>query len=111
MQFEISQLAKVTQGMFEKEPNKHVKRLNSLVPYAHNIAAHLKFPDLDRNSLQLVGYSDAAYANNHDFSSQLGRIVLLMDGTDRSSRSHSRAINRDELPVPLGITPSFISVG
>ena len=85
MQFEISQLAQITQNVFENEPKKHVKRLNSLVRHAHNIVAHLKFPDLDRNSLRLVGYSDAAYANNHDLSSQLGRIVLLMDDADRFS--------------------------
>ena len=60
MQFETSQLAQVTQVMLEKELNKHVKRLNPLVRYAHNIVAHLKFLDLDGNSFRLVGYSDPA---------------------------------------------------
>ena len=35
-------------------------------------------------SLRVVGYSDAAFANSEDLSSQLGRIILLMDGTDAS---------------------------
>ena len=29
--------------------------------------------------MQIVGYSDAAFANNDDLSSQLGRIIFLMD--------------------------------
>ena len=47
--------------------------------------AHLKFPDLDRNSVRLIGCSDATYANNHDLSSELGQIALHMDDTDRFS--------------------------
>ncbi len=41
--------------------------------------AHLLFPKLDLNSIRLVGYSDTAFANNHDLTSQLGRIILLTD--------------------------------
>ena len=100
VQFEISQLAQVTQDMLEKEPNRHVKSLNSFIRYAHNIVAHLKFPDLDHNSLWLVGYSDSAYTNSQYLSSQLGRIVLLINDTDRFHQFHSKAINHNELPDP-----------
>lgn len=42
----------------------------------------LKFPKIQLNSVRIVGNSDAASANNADINSQLGRIILLMNGTD-----------------------------
>ena len=36
-------------------------------------------PNLDIHTLRIVGYSDAAFANNTDLTSQLDRIVLLAD--------------------------------
>jgi len=79
MQFEISQLAQVTEQRFREDAAAHLKMLNDLVRYAHNNVAHLPFPKLDVSSIRIVGYSDAAFANNHDLSSQLGRIIMLID--------------------------------
>ena len=50
----------------------------------HKNVAHLKFPSLERDDVRIVGYSDAAYANNRDLTSQLGRIILLMDKSNNA---------------------------
>ena len=50
--------------------------------YAHVNVTSLKYPSLDKNSTRIVGYSDAAFANNHDLKSQLSGIILIMDDTD-----------------------------
>ena len=39
----------------------------------------LLFPKLDLGSLKIVRYSDASFAGNKNFSSQLGMVVLLVD--------------------------------
>ena len=83
MQFKISQLVQVTQERFDKDAKAHLKRLNFIVRYAHDNVAHLKFPKLERRTIRIVGYSDAAYANNYDLTSQLGRIIFLMDDSNK----------------------------
>ncbi len=80
--FEISQLAQITLERFKESARAHWKRLNLAIRYAHVNVTSLKFPKLDMESLRIVGYSDAAFANNYDLKSQLGRIILLMDDSD-----------------------------
>lgn len=80
IQYEISQLAQVTQEKFNRNASTHLKRLNSVVKYALDNPVHLQFPKLDVRTIRLIGDSDAVFANNHDLSSQLGRIILLQDG-------------------------------
>ena len=84
LQFEISQLAQVTQARFEYNSQAYVKMLNAVIQYSHDNAASLIFPKLDLNILRLVGFSHAAYASNHGLTSQLGGIVLLMDKTNKA---------------------------
>ena len=81
LQFEISQLAQVTSSQFDADAHAHVNRLNEAIRYAYVNVAHLKFPKLDRSSLRIFGYNDAAFANNPDLTSQLGRTILLMDNS------------------------------
>ncbi len=50
--------------------------------------AELLFVPLDSQSIHIVGYADAAFANNSDMSSQLGFIVLLKDKYDNASIIH-----------------------
>ena len=54
------------------------------------------------NILRIVGYSNAAFANNFDLLSQLGRMMLLMDDTDVSvpisfKSNKSRRVTRSVL--------------
>ena len=79
LQFEISQLAQITLERFNEAARAHLKRLNNDIRYVKKNITHLKIPKLDENSVRIVGYSDAAFANNHDLKSQLGRIILLTD--------------------------------
>ena len=77
--FEISQLAQVTNSMFESDKVKHIKRLNRAVKFAMNHPITLKVDRLELDSLRVFGFSDASFANNHDLSTQLGHIVFLAD--------------------------------
>ena len=43
----------------------------------------IKFPKLDLTSLRIIGFSDASFAGNRDFSIQLGYIIFIGDNTDR----------------------------
>ena len=84
--FEISQCAQVTLERFKAKAQAFWKRLNSAIRYANNNVAHLKLPKLELSSVRIVGYSDASFANNHDLSSQLGRIARLIDDDDAAIR-------------------------
>ena len=81
MLFEISQLAQAMLERFKVHTRSHWKRLNSAIRYAHNNVAHLRIPKLGHKSIGIVGYSDASF-ENYDISSQLGRILLLVDDDD-----------------------------
>lgn len=59
----------------------HIQRLNSAVRYATNNLAHLKLPKIQHRILRIAGYSDAALANNHNLTWQLGRIIFVIDST------------------------------
>ena len=79
--YEISQLAQVTQMRYDEHPNKIVRRINKAIRYAHEKPGGITFLILEAKSLRVVGYSDAGYSSNNDLSSQLGRIVLLINDT------------------------------
>lgn len=65
-----------------------ITRLNNVVRYAHTYRAHIKLTLLDRSSARIVGHSDAAFFNSHDNTSQLCRILMLIDDTNsKSSKS------------------------
>ena len=78
---DISQLAQITESVYNDGPKSAVKRLNKSIKFANDNLTHMKFPKLDLSTIRIVGYSDAAFASNSDLSSQLGRIVLLIDGS------------------------------
>ena len=56
-----------------------------MIRYAHVNLTSLKFPKLHMNSTCIVGCSDAAFANNHDLKSQLGRTILLTADTEKGN--------------------------
>lgn len=53
-----------------------------------NQSRGLKYVKLDRNSLQLVVFTDSPFANNRDLSSQIGIIVCLADSTNKANIIH-----------------------
>jgi hypothetical protein len=50
-----------------------------------NPARGLKFVKLDINTLQLVVFADASFANNKDLSSQIGYVIVLTDVTSQAN--------------------------
>lgn len=83
--YNISQLAQTTEGYFTEEKEKCLKLINETVKYAKSYRLDITFPKLSLDSLRIVGYSDASFANNRDLSSQLGYIILLMDDSEQAA--------------------------
>ena len=84
--FEISQLAQITEERFQKERSACIRRINKAVRFAKNHDIAIKVPKLWFETLRVVGYSDSSFANNWDLTTQLGHIVLLVDGNGRAAR-------------------------
>lgn len=53
-----------------------IRRLTKAVKYEVNYRVCLKVLKLDGTFLKILGFSDASFANNSEFTSQLGHIVL-----------------------------------
>ncbi len=83
-QFEISQPAQVNEDRYLPEQPEIVRRLNRATRYAAEHRVSLKIAAVDQESLGVVGFADASFANNHDLSTQLGHICFLTDGHSRS---------------------------
>ena len=77
--FEISQLAQITEEMYEEDRRKVVRQLNRTIRYAIQNQISLQIPVLNIDTLRIIGYSDSSFANNRDLSSQLGHICFLGD--------------------------------
>jgi Reverse transcriptase (RNA-dependent DNA polymerase) len=79
----ISQAAQVTESDFT--PN-HVKYLNRVIKHLRGtIDITLKFPKLDINTIKLLVYTDASFANKFNLTSQLGDIMVLTDDSGSAS--------------------------
>lgn len=86
-QFEISQLEQVTNERFDKEIPSLIRRLNKATNYA------VKIPALDHDSVRVVGFADASFANNLYLSSQLGHIFFLVDKDNRAAPVSFKSYN------------------
>ena len=59
---------------------ENVKQLNKRIQWQiDNAARGLTFVPLDLNSLSLLVFTDASFANNRDLSSQIGFVLVLTD--------------------------------
>ena len=63
-------------------------------------------PKLDLQTLGVIPYSDAAFANNIELSSQLEQIVKFTNISNKSYQTHMDNINRDTLHA-LGYQSTF----
>ena len=86
--YEISELSKVTEDRFEKFKREEIKRLNRAIQYAIDNRVSLKIPQLDLESLRVVGVSDSSFESNFDLSSQLRHITFLCDKHDHAVPVH-----------------------
>ena len=71
--FEISQIAQMTRTMFQQDLSKHCKILSKAIESVHDNRASMRIPKLDLDTLCTATYSDAAFGNNIDLSTQLGK--------------------------------------
>lgn len=56
-----------------------MRQVNTVVIFAVDSWVLLRFPKLYVNSLEVVGFSDASFYDNRDFTSQLGCIFFIND--------------------------------
>ncbi|RFU26353.1 hypothetical protein B7463_g9983, partial [Scytalidium lignicola] len=66
-----------------------VKSLNKRLQWQiQNAARGIQFVKLDKETLQLLVFTDASFANNKDLSSQIGYIVALADRKGNANTLH-----------------------
>ena len=71
----------------------NAKELNKRIQWQiDNSSRGLKFVKLDKNSLQLLVFTDSSFANNTDLSSQIGYVVVLADSTGKANIIHWSSI-------------------
>src|SRR5271167_1264851 len=86
--FDLSFAAQVT----DPEP-ANIKLLNKRVQWQiENPARGLTFVPLDLESLSLVVFTDASFANNKDLSSQIGHVIVLTDRNQSANIIHWSSI-------------------
>lgn len=72
------------------EPTENdVKKLNKRIQWQiENAARGLRFVKLEKETLRLLVFTDASFANNRDLSSQIGYVLVLADDTGRANILH-----------------------
>jgi hypothetical protein len=69
------------------------KALNKRLSWQiENATRGLKFVKLDVNTLQLLAFTDASFANNKDLSSQIGYVLMLLDRSNKANIIHWSSI-------------------
>ena len=70
-----------------------IKRLNKRLQWQiENPTRGLTFVKLDVNTLRLLVFTDAAFANNKDLSSQIGYVIVLADASNQANTLHWSSI-------------------
>ena len=82
--FETSAYCKSNPSHVWKRYNQNLQTLKKVIKYVHDHKVSIHIPKLDCHSLRITAYSDAAFANNAELSSHLGRKVLLTDDNHNS---------------------------
>jgi hypothetical protein len=68
---------------------KDIKALNKRLQWQiDNSTRGLRFVKLDIETLKLLVFTDSSFANNKDFSSQIGYILVLADNQNRANIVH-----------------------
>jgi len=66
-----------------------VRALNKRIQWQiENAARGLHFVKLEKDTLQLLVFTDASFANNKDLSSQIGSVLVLADGNGNANILH-----------------------
>lgn len=94
--------------------DEDAKTLNKRLQWQiENPQRGLKFVKLDIQSLQLLVFTDASFANNNDLSSQIGYVIVLTDASKKANILHwssvkCKRVTRSVLASELyGMTHGF----
>jgi hypothetical protein len=72
---------------------ENIKQLNKRIQWQiDNAARGLTFVPLDLNSLSVMVFTDASFANNRDLSSQIGFVIVLTDRNQDANILHWSSI-------------------
>ena len=72
---------------------ENIKQLNKRIQWQiDNAARGLTFVPLDLNSLSLLVFMDASFANNKDLSLQIGFVLVLTDHNQDANILHWSSI-------------------
>lgn len=86
--FDLSFAAQVVNP---KEEN--AKQLNKRLQWQiDNPSRGLRFVQLDKSTLKLIVFTDSSFANNHDYSSQIGFVITLVDDSNKANIIHWSSI-------------------
>ena len=78
-------MALVNGARFLTQRNEEIHPLNKTVRHVTTTLLQVQFPPVESNNLWIVGYSDAAFAKNHELSSHLSCIIMLVDDRHRTN--------------------------
>lgn len=68
---------------------KHITLINGVVRRVkENEDRGIIHHDQDVRNLKMVVFTDSSFANNQDYTTQLGYMILLADGTGRENFLH-----------------------
>jgi hypothetical protein len=68
---------------------EETKLLNKRIQWQiENSGRGLKFVKLDKNTLKLIVFTDSSFANNRDYTSQIGYVVILADQDNNANILH-----------------------
>ncbi|EED20801.1 hypothetical protein TSTA_039950 [Talaromyces stipitatus ATCC 10500] len=90
-----SNLLKFNGGLIteDAQAKDDFKSLNKRLQWQlDNAERRLRFVRLDLDSLHLIIFADSSFANNKDFSSQIGFIIVLADGANNANIVHWSSI-------------------
>ncbi len=72
---------------------EHAKQLNKRLQWQiDNPSRGLKFVQLNKDSMKLIVFTDSSFANNRDYTSQIGFVITLADKNNKANIIHWSSI-------------------
>lgn len=77
--FEISQLSQVTVERFYIERTATIRRPRKITKFTVDNHTSLNILKLEKESLNVIGFSDASFSSNYDLSIQICHVAFIAD--------------------------------
>lgn len=88
---EVSKMIQVTESIFEENKKRRWSKLISFLKYVLNNRASIIVPKLDISTVLVVGFSNASFDSNRDYTTQIGLIIFVTDNNDLSVPVHVKS--------------------